>query len=132
MGNLILVIDDSNPICEVIKVSLQREGHEVVCVSSGETALRWLASREARVPDLIFVDLCLPAMDGYSVIQRLRTQPIFQPLPIVILSRLDGILPHLKARLVGANDYIVKPFKTEDLFSVVQKHFRLPLVGAAS
>ena len=85
MSNLILVIDDSKTICEVIQITLQREGYEVVYCLSGEAALHWLASSEARVPALIFVDLCLPGIDGYSVIQRLHATPIFKPVPIVIV-----------------------------------------------
>ncbi len=133
MGNLILVIDDSNTICEVIKVSLQREGYEVMCCDKGETALNWLASSEARVPDLILVDLNLPQMDGYSVIERLRTQQVFKSTPIVIISRHNGVLDKLKGRLVGANGHMVKPFTTGELISVVQNQLHgLSLVGTAS
>ncbi len=133
MGKLILVIDDSLTVLKVIEVSLQREGYEVMCCDKGETALNWLASSEAGVPDLILVDLNLPQMDGYSVIECLRTQSIFKSIPIVIISRRDGILDKLKGRLVGANAYLVKPFKMEELISVVQNQLRgLSLVGTAS
>jgi twitching motility two-component system response regulator PilG len=131
MGN-ILVIDDSPTVCKVIEVSLLFEGYEVVCCQSGDKALSWLSSSEARVPDLILVDLGLPGMDGYSVIQCLRSRLIFKSTPIIIISRFDGILHKLKGRLVGANDYIVKPFKTEYLVSVVHNHLRGSLVGAVS
>ncbi len=133
MGKLILVIDDSPTVLKIIEVSLQRKGYEVVCCDKGETALNWLASREARVPDLILVDLGLPEMDGYSVIQHLRIQSIFKSIPIVIISRRDGVLDRLKGRLVGANGSLVKPFTTGDLISVVQNQLRgLSLVGVSS
>ena len=133
MGKLILVIDDSLTIRTVVEISLHREGYEVVCASSGETALHWLVSREARVPDLILVDLNLPQMDGYSVIQRLRTQSVFKSVPIVIISRRDGMPDKLKGRLVGANGYLVKPFTMQELVSVVQNQLRgLSEVRAAS
>ena len=132
MGNLVLVIDDSITISKIIAVGLHREGYKVMCCHKGETALRWLASREAHVPDLILVDLCLPAMDGYSVIQYLRTQTVFKSTPIVIISRRDGMLDKLKARLVGANGYLVKPFTMEALVSVIHNHLHGSLVGAIS
>ena len=131
MGKLILVIDDSLTIRTVVEVGLRREGYEVVCCESGETALYWLASREARIPDLILVDLHLPQMDGYSVIRCLRSQPVFKLIPVVVISRRDGITDLLKGRLVGANGYLVKPFTTEELILVVSNYLRgLRLVRA--
>ena len=132
MGNLVLVIDDSPTVQKVIEVSLQREGYEVVCASSGEAAFNWLASSEARVPDLILVDLNLPQMDGYSVIRHLRTQSVFKSVPIVIISRRDGMRDKLKGRLVGANGYLVKPFMMQELISVVHNQLCGLLVGTAS
>ena len=122
MGNLILIIDDSITVCKIIETCLHREGYEVCGFSDGEAAMRWLASREACIPDLVFVDLGLPQMDGYSVIRLLRAQPSFRQIPIVIISRRDGLIDKLKGRLVGASDYVVKPFKVDHLISIVQSH----------
>ena len=127
MGKLIWILDDSPTVCKIIEVCLHRAGYEVSVFSNGEHPLRYLASKDACIPDLVFVDLILPKMDGYHVIRHLRTQPTFSPVPIVILSRRDGLLDQLRGRLVGANDYIVKPFTVHHLVSVVQRH-----IGSAS
>jgi CheY-like chemotaxis protein len=132
MSQLVLVIDDSLTVCKIIEQCLHRGGYEVICFRSGEALIGWLKSRDARVPNLVFVDLCLPKMDGYSVIQYLRAEPVFKDIPIVILSRLDGLINKLKGRLTGASNYIVKPFKTEDLISVAQMYLGAPLPVTSS
>ena len=127
MGSLVLVIDDSKFICKIIEVVLHREGYEVVCCLSGEAAIRWLASSDVRIPDLVFVDLCFPQMDGFSVIRHLRSQSVFSQTPFVILSRRNGMLDKLKGRLVGASDYLAKPFTTEQIITVVKTHLGIPV-----
>ena len=122
MGKLILVIDDSPTVCKIVEAALQRLSYEVLCFLNGEAAIRWLSSPSVCLPDLIFVDLILPQMDGYSVIRHLRAQPTFRHVPIVILSRKDGMLDQLRGRLVGATNYIVKPFTVNHLVAVVQSH----------
>jgi twitching motility two-component system response regulator PilG len=121
MDGLILVIDDSPTICKVIDTCLCREGYEVLSFSSGLDALRWLASPYARHPRLILLDIMLPYMDGYQVARYLKKQPHYAPIPIVIISRRDGILDLLKARLAGASDYLVKPFQIAELLAIVRK-----------
>jgi DNA-binding response OmpR family regulator len=129
MSKVVMVIDDSPTICEIIEKCLRPEGYEVVCFSDGLFALKWLQSQEARIPDLILVDLCLPHFDGYSVIWHLRTQMALKQTVFVIISRRDGVIDRLKGRIVGANAYLTKPFKTTELLSLVQTSLGVPIPG---
>ena len=122
MGNHVLVIDDSPTVCKIIELCLRRAGYEVKSFSSGELAIQWLRSPQARIPNLMLVDLCLPRMDGYSVIRSLRAQSVFRQIPFVIISRQDGLIDKLKGKLVGAAAYLTKPLITEDLLSVVKTY----------
>jgi DNA-binding response OmpR family regulator len=126
MNKLVLVIDDSITICKIIEVCLHRAGYEVKCFPDGVQAMQWLHSGEARTPDLIFVDLGLPKMDGYSVIRHFRAEPAFGQTIFVIISRRDGKIDKLKGRLVGAHAYLTKPFKTAELLAIVQSHLGAP------
>ena len=87
----------------------------------------WLETPEAHIPALVFVDVCLPIIDGYGIIQRLKARPAFGQTMFVIISHYNGVLDRLKGRLAGAKDYLVKPLKTAELLAVVQTY-----LGAAS
>jgi len=88
--------------------------------------MQWFKSGEAHIPGLIFVDIGLPKMDGYSVIRHFRAESAFDQTFFVIISRRDGKLDKLKGRLVGAHAYLTKPFKTAELLSVVQSYLGTP------
>jgi twitching motility two-component system response regulator PilG len=124
MGKLVMVIDDSTTVQKIIATCLTRQGFEVQGFSDGVEAIRWLTQpeTEARVPDLVILDIGLPKMDGYEVARRLKTKPQFSNTIIVMLSRHDGMIDKLKGRLVGAKDYLTKPFKTQDLVNVIESH----------
>ena len=126
MSQLVLVIDDSITVCKIIETCLRREGYEVKCFLDGVLAMQWFHSREARVPGLMFVDLCLPKLDGYRVIQYFRAQAALQQTFFVIITRRNGIVDRLKGRLVGAHTYLTKPLKTAVLLSVVQSCLGVP------
>jgi twitching motility two-component system response regulator PilG len=110
----------------MIEIGLGQKGYEVVCCFSGEHALRWLASPNACIPDLILVDLCLPEMGGYSVIRFLRSRSILVALPVVIISRRGGFIDVLRGKLVGANTHLSKPFEIDHLLCVVQGYLGVP------
>ena len=86
------------------------------------------ACLSASVVDLVIVDLALPKLDGYQVIQQIKARPALERTRLMILSRRDGVLDKLKGRLAGAHAYLTKPFKTGELLAVVQAH-REPLAG---
>lgn len=129
MSKFVLVIDNSITVCKILETCLRRQGYEVQCFSDGILAMQWLKSPQARIPNLVLIDVCLPKLDGYHVIQHLRAQPAFQQTIFVIVSRRDGLVDKLKGRLVGANAYMTKPFKTGQLLSVVQNYLSVTAPG---
>lgn len=115
-----MVIDDSPTICKILETCLHRAGYKVKSFPDGVQALGWLNTAEAHIPDLIFVDLGLPKLDGYQVIQLLKAQPALEDTILMILSQRDGILDRIKGRLAGAHAYLTKPCKTHEILMVVQ------------
>jgi twitching motility two-component system response regulator PilG len=126
MSKLVMVIDDSATVRKIVETCLGREGFEVQGFPDGVEAMRWLAGPYGRVPDLVILDIGLPKMDGYEVARRLKTKPQFNNTVIVMLSRHNGMIDKLKGRLAGAKDYLTKPFKTQDIISVIESHLGVP------
>ncbi len=126
MSKLVMVIDDSLPVRKIIETSLRREGLACVSYPDGIEALRALAEGRQPVPDLVILDVGLPKMDGYEIARRLKTKPQFAHSTIIMLSGRDGVIDRLKGRLSGAKDYITKPFKTQEVISVIQSHLGVP------
>jgi twitching motility two-component system response regulator PilG len=127
MNKLIMVIDDSTTVRNIIATTLQREGYDVVSFPDGVEAMRRIAQPHARTPDLVFLDITLPKMDGYEVARRLKSIPRFSNTVIVMLSRHDGVINRLKARLAGAKGYLSKPLKTQEILAAVQAHVGAPV-----
>jgi twitching motility two-component system response regulator PilG len=122
MSKFVMVIDDSPTVCKIIETSLRREGYEVKSFADGIQAMQWLLKPEARIPDLVFVDLCLPKLDGYEVIQSLKSKSAFARTTFVIISRRDGLVDKLKGRLAGARTYLTKPLKTQELLAIAHTY----------
>jgi DNA-binding response OmpR family regulator len=120
---LVMIIDDSLTVRKILEVCLHRAGYETRSFPDGVELFRWLETAEASIPDLVFVDLCLPRkMDGYDIIQRLKARPAFTHTTFVMISQRDGVLARLLARLAGARDYLVKPLKTQEIVAVAQAY----------
>ena len=133
MSKTVMVIDDSLTVRKILEVALRREGVDVVTYSDGIEALRTLKVQPHLTPAVIFLDICMPQMDGYTVLRLLRTSPRFDGTLMVMLSQRDGILDRLKSRLAGATVYMTKPFKTQDILSVVSPHLQtVPISSRAS
>lgn len=120
MTREVMVIDDALVVRTILETCLRRVGYKVTSFEDGVQALYWLNGAEASIPDLIFVDLGLPKLDGYQVIRLLRARPVLEDTPLVILSQRDGILDRIKGRLAGAHAYLTKPFKTREILTLVQ------------
>jgi two-component system phosphate regulon response regulator PhoB len=108
----ILVVDDEPDILSVLVYHLSREGYRVRTAVNGPGAL---ATAEADRPDLIILDLMLPGMDGYEVLQRLRSEEKTQAIPVILLSARREEEERVKGFQVGADDYITKPFSAREL-----------------
>jgi twitching motility two-component system response regulator PilG len=117
----IMIIDDSTIVRKIIEVCLEREGFTVTGFANGIEALRWLCTPGAIIPNLIILDIGLPGLNGFEIARRLKSRPVLSQIPLVMLTRYDGMLNRLKGRLAGAREYLTKPFKTEDILSVVKR-----------
>ncbi|GHO93241.1 response regulator [Reticulibacter mediterranei] len=128
MSKLVMVIDDSATVRKIVETCLRREGFEVKSFPDGVEAMRWLTTDpSSRVPNLVLLDIGLPKMDGYEVARRLKTKPQFSNTVIIMLSRRDGVIDKLKGRLAGAKDYITKPFKAQEIVSIIQSYLGVPV-----
>ena len=126
MSKLVMVIDDSPTVRKIVEVSLRREGLEVVSFPDGIEALRAVTNHQMeRVPDLVVLDIDLPKMNGYEIARYLRSKPQWSRTVIVILSRHDGVIDRLKARLAGTQAYLTKPFTTQMIVDVVNNNLGL-------
>jgi twitching motility two-component system response regulator PilG len=133
MSKLVMVIDDSPTVRKIVEVSLRREGFTVVAFSDGIEALRAVTTQQLeRIPDLIILDIDLPKMNGYEIARYLRTKVQWSKIPIVILSRHNGVVDRLKARLSGAQTYLTKPFTTQMIVDVVNTSLNLPPATAVA
>jgi len=127
MSTLVLVIDDSLVVRKILETCLGRAGYEVRSFAGSVEVFRWLTTPDARIPALVFVEQCLPVVDGYDIIRRLKAKPTFAHTVFGMISQREGLLDRLKARLAGAKDYLTKPLKTQDLLAVVQSSIGLPV-----
>ncbi len=137
MAAFVMVIDGSLVVRAILNTCLRRAGYEVRCFEDGLQALGWLNTSEARIPNLVIVDLGLPRLDGYEIIRLLKARPALEDTVVVILSARDGILDRIKGRLAGAHAYLTKPFKTHEILAMVQEKLagrvgeRLPTLTSA-
>ena len=119
-GKRILLIDDSPTIQKIVELILRREGYEIQAFHNGIEAMRWFAGPEARTPDLMLIDLNLPKLDGYHIIQKFKSKQRFAHIPYIILSQHNSALSRLKGEQVGAAAYMTKPFTTRELIAAIQ------------
>jgi len=123
----ILIIDDSPLTRKIVEVALQREGYHGVSFPDGLAAIRWLLQETAPIPALIFLDIRLPKLNGYQVARYLKGKPRFAAVPIVMLTRLDGVVDRVRARLSGASHYVTKPFTVEMIRMLAQQYVGMPV-----
>ena len=128
--NNVVVIDDSTVVRKIVETSLRRVGVTCISYQDGMEALQAFKAGQSPIPDLIFLDIGLPKLSGYDILRLLRTSPQFDHTTVVMISARDGVLDRLKSRLAGARDYMIKPFKTQDLLSIVLSCLDQPLNDA--
>jgi chemotaxis family two-component system response regulator PixG len=120
-GFLVACVDDSPLVCQTMEALLVAAGYQFVGVND---ALRAFSILLTRKPDLVFLDLVMPNTNGYEICSKLRKLPSFQNTPIVILTGNDGIVDRVRAKLVGASDFLSKPVDAETVLGVIRKHLR--------
>lgn len=115
----IACIDDAIAICKTVETILQSQGYAIV---SGNDPLQAFSLLFQQPPDLILCDIAMPVLDGYELCAMLRQSSTFRQTPIVMLTGKDGFIDRVRARLVGATDYLTKPFTNSELLMLVEKH----------
>ncbi len=115
----ILIVDDSSTICKLVSMTLARQDYEVIVAVDGIDAL---AKLNEELPDLILLDITMPRMDGYQVCKVVKGNSETADIPVVMLSGKDGFFDKVRGRMVGATDYITKPFEPQELVKVVRRH----------
>ncbi|NBI29210.1 response regulator YycF [Chengkuizengella marina] len=118
MFGKILVVDDEQPIADILKFNLEKEGYQVVCAFDGNTAVK-MAYEEK--PDLVLLDLMLPEKDGMDVCREIRMK---LNTPIIMLTAKDTELDKVLGLEMGADDYVTKPFSTREILARVKAHLR--------
>jgi DNA-binding response OmpR family regulator len=113
----VLVVDDEPNILLSLEFLMQQAGFEVATATDGETALQRVAEQP---PDLILLDISLPGLSGFEVLEQLRAQPEHARLPIIMLTAHGREVEREKGLALGADDYITKPFSTRQLVEKVQ------------
>lgn len=118
-GAKVMVIDDSNTIRRSAEIFLQQAGCEVILAEDGFDALAKITDHR---PDLIFVDIMMPRLDGYQTCALIKKNSRFRETPVIMLSSKDGLFDRARGRLVGSDEYLTKPFSKDALLAAVSRH----------
>ncbi|MGH8505548.1 MAG: response regulator [Stenotrophobium sp.] len=116
-----MVIDDSQTIRRTAETLLTREGYIVVTAQDGFEALAKIAEQN---PDIIFVDIMMPRLDGYQACALIKGNPRFAKTPVIMLSSKDGLFDRARGRIVGSDEYLTKPFTKDELIGAVRAHVK--------
>lgn len=116
---LIVCIDDSKRVCEVLEGIVSEAGYECLTVQNPLQALPLLIQRK---PSLIFLDITMPTINGYELCSQIRRLPGFQETPVVILTSNDRIIDRVRAKMVGATDFLTKPVEAKKVIGTAKKH----------
>jgi twitching motility two-component system response regulator PilG len=117
----VMVIDDSKTIRRSAETLLKKVGCEVVTAIDGFEALAKITEHK---PDIIFVDIMMPRLDGYQTCALIKNNQAFKATPVIMLSSKDSIFDRARGRIVGSEKYLTKPFSKEDLISAITTHVR--------
>ncbi|MBT8081501.1 MAG: twitching motility response regulator PilG [Gammaproteobacteria bacterium] len=115
-GLKILVVDDSKTIRRTAETLLTKEGCQVFTAIDGFDALSKIADHQ---PDLIFVDIMMPRLDGYETCSLIKHNKTFRETPVIMLSSKDGLFDRARGRIVGSEQYLTKPFTRDELIGAI-------------
>jgi len=115
-GLKILVIDDSKTIRRTAETLLSKEGCTVYTAIDGFDALAKIADHQ---PDVIFVDIMMPRLDGYQTCSLIKHNKTFRNTPVIMLSSKDGLFDLARGRIVGSEQYLTKPFTKDELLGAI-------------
>ncbi|MFM7119195.1 MAG: PleD family two-component system response regulator [Gammaproteobacteria bacterium] len=113
----VLVIDDSKTIRRSAETLLAREGYDVITATDGFDALAKIADNR---PEIIFVDVMMPRLDGYQTCALIKNNAEFRGTPVVMLSSKVGLFDRARGRIVGSDLYLTKPFSRDELLGTIR------------
>jgi twitching motility two-component system response regulator PilG len=122
-GIKVMVIDDSNTIRRSAEIFLKQSGCTTILAEDGFDALAKVSDNH---PDIIFLDVMMPRLDGYQTCALIKKNPQFKHTPIIMLSSKDGLFDKARGRMVGSSEYLTKPFTKESLLTTVRRHTSNP------
>ncbi len=120
-GLKVMVIDDSKTIRRTAETLLQKAGCTVITATDGFDALAKIADTN---PDIIFVDIMMPRLDGYQTCALIKNNSAFKTTPVIMLSSKDGLFDKAKGRIVGSDEDLTKPFSKEELFTAIRQYVK--------
>ncbi len=115
-GVKILIVDDSKTIRRTAETLLSKEGCQVFTAIDGFDALSKIADHQ---PDVIFVDIMMPRLDGYQTCSLIKHNKVFKNTPVIMLSSKDGLFDRARGRIVGSEQYLTKPFTKDELLGAI-------------
>jgi len=118
MGKVIMTVDDSASVRQMVNFTLQQAGYEVMTAADGQDAL---AKLKGAAIHMVITDLNMPKLDGIDLIRQLRANPRYKFIPIIMLTTESQVEKKQEGKAAGATGWIVKPFKPEQLIAVVKK-----------
>ena len=125
-GLKVMVVDDSSTIRRGAELFLRKAGCAVILAEDGFDALAKIADHQ---PDVIFLDIVMPRLDGYQTCALIKKSVRFSTTPVVMLSSRDGVFDRARGRIVGSDQYLTKPFTRDSLLKAVGRHASLTVRG---
>ncbi len=116
-----MVIDDSQTIRRTAETLLAKEGFTVFTAQDGFEALARIADHQ---PDLVFIDIMMPRLDGYQACALIKANARYGNIPVIMLSSKDGLFDRARGRIVGSDAYLTKPFTRDELLGAVREHLK--------
>ena len=118
-GIKVMVIDDSKTIRRTAESLLKKAGCDVITAIDGFEALALIADLH---PDVIFVDIMMPRLDGYQTCALIKHNEVYRDIPVIMLSSKDGLFDRARGRIVGSEQYLTKPFTKDELLGAIRRH----------
>lgn len=120
-GMKVMVIDDSKTIRRTAETLLKKSGCEVITATDGFEALSKILEHR---PNIIFVDIMMPRLDGYQTCALIKNNKMFKDTPVIMLSSKDGLFDRARGRIVGSEQYLTKPFTKDELLGAITQYVR--------
>jgi len=127
-GIKVMVIDDSKTIRRTAETLLKKEGCEVITATDGFEALSKITDHR---PDIIFIDIMMPRLDGYQTCALIKRNKSYKETPVILLTSKDGLFDRARGRIVGSDQYLTKPFTREELLGAIKYVNDVPLTHFA-